>query len=233
MKHTTSLADFLTSWDAALSAAYADIELFSAHRVLTSAQARHFVRVFYHVRGRFCQFLWTLGNLAPHDEFKLLVVRNIQEEFGIPGGRSHEQLYLEFARSLGVDLTHELASESSYTDYAREFNVGHIEWLASQPWPAQFAAFAAYERLDNLDYPILHRLAAKFADEVLFFSVHCEVGHFDALQVHLSRFWQQSAKTVVEAFEFISRHQIKMWRALSSDILALNNDVAQYPEMLS
>src|SRR6056297_3625328 len=80
----------------------------------TAEQKQFFCKVFYHLRGHFHDFLWLMGNYAPSLEAKNIFLNNIGEEFG-ESRRSHEQLYIDFAHSLNVDIPQEMITEEYYT----------------------------------------------------------------------------------------------------------------------
>ena len=60
---------------------------------------------------------------------------------------------------------------------------------------------------------------------LLFFKVHGEVEHFMATTKLLIKAWETQEAKVREAFDFIAKHQAKMWRKLSEII-------SDYPEDL-
>ena len=201
----------------------AKISLFHSETQWSTAQKQRFVKVFYHLRGHFHDFLWIMGNFAPDKKCKDVILHNISEEFG--GSRnSHEILYMNFAKSQGVDLISEMISEENYVDYARKFNKEHLQWLLSHNWNAKQAAFSAYERLDNIDYPYLLQTAKsnfKVTDNkaLAFFFVHTKVEHFDATQDLLQEIWESDPRSIQEAFSFIYSHQLQMWKTLATDVL--------------
>ncbi|MBI2584117.1 MAG: iron-containing redox enzyme family protein [Candidatus Aenigmarchaeota archaeon] len=213
-----TLGEFLQEWDVRMKDAYKQIPLFNLEMTKnwSDAQKTFFAKAFYHARGHFHDFLWFMGNHAPDATAKRIVIDNISEEFGI--AKSHEQLYWEFATSLGVDLKDEFLKEKTYLPFVREFNKGHIEWLTNHDWERCLSAFAAYERLDNLDYTELMKLAENMGISgraLAFFQVHVYVEHFEAANKDVQRVWDKDQQKVIEAFDFIAEHQIKMWKGLS------------------
>lgn len=185
-------------------------------KLWTDKQKQYFCKVFYHLRGHFHDFLWLMGNFAPSLDAKNIFLKNIGEEFG-ENRHSHEQLYFDFANALQVDILQELITESHYTEFARTFNKGHIKWLLQHTWNQKLSAFAAYERLDNIDYPQLFGLADSFSlskKALLFFEVHTKVEHYDAAKNLLSQIWTDEPESIIEGFTFIYSHQAKMWEDL-------------------
>lgn len=189
----------------------------------TKQQVKRFAAIFYHTRGHFIDFMWYLANFCHDDEIKKIVLSNCAEEFGVNGCYSHEMLYARFAKACGVDIQEEIIHQTHYVDFARDFNHGHIKWLSEHNLAAQFAAFSAYERLDNIDYPSLYQLAQNLGfDEhsLTFFKVHIHVEHFEATSDKLMHFWREDPEAVKQAFEFIYSHQLEMWRNLYAQVNA-------------
>lgn len=213
---TKSLQDFLGLWDANYNEKIREIDIFKpgAAAKYSSEQLQYFVKIFYHSRGHFKDFLWYLGNHSPSKTIKDIVLQNIEEEFN-GDYPSHEEMYIDFAKKMNVDLTKVILNEESYLPEIREFNEGHTKWLGKQPWDAQFAAFSAYERLDKTDY---EALTALFPDEHIFFKVHREAEHFDKTYNELQKIWACDSTKVRIAFNFIEKTQIKMWEDLSNAI---------------
>lgn len=190
----------------------------------SALQKQKFAKVFYHLRGHFSEFLWLMGNFAPNIETKNVILKNISEEFG-EARLSHEQLYFDFSVALQADIQQEIVTEENYTEFARKFNKGHIQWLLEHSWNEKQAAFSAYERLDNIDYPHLLRLATSFnlpKKALLFFEVHTKVEHFDVTEPFLKAIWDKDPQSIFNGFSFIYSHQLKMWHNLSNTINQLS-----------
>lgn len=209
----SGLQEFLSIWDADYKEKISKIDLFnpSITAQYSDEQIKYFVKIFYHSRGHFKDFLWHLGNHAPNRNIKEIVLKNIEEEFN-GDYLSHEQMYLDFANKIGVDLMEVILQEDCYLPEIREFNNGHVKWLYKHPWDVQFAAFSAYERLDKTDYEALTVL---FPQEHIFFKVHREAEHFDKTYNELASIWDRDPHNVNIAFDFIARTQTKMWKDLS------------------
>lgn len=216
------LLSFLETWDQTYKAEVEKIPMFNP--LLTKewslAQKRFFTRAFYHARGHFHTFLWQLGNFAPDEKSKKEILYNIEEEFG-GDGKSHEQLYFQFAYAVGVDLKHEVIKGETYLPLMKNFNEQHLGWIQTHEWPHCFAAFSAYERLDNIDYYNLYILLKGFniaEADLTFFLVHMQASHFNRTFTGLLKFWLDDQGIVQDAFSFIGAHQIKMWKAFSNEI---------------
>lgn len=239
MNHATALAEnsnsliqpnnanfqfqaFLKEWDANYKSEIKKIDLFNTELTSTLSEEKksYFVKAFYHIRGHFHDFLWFMGNHAPDESTKQIIINNIAEEFG---GKycSHEHLYYDFARSMGVDIKKEIIEETTYEHYIVQFNKGHLKWLNEHDWLGCLAAFSAYEHLDNIDYVALSSLAKSLGASdkgMLFFRVHEKVKHFEPLSDLLIEAWDKEPDKVKEGFYFIGTHQINMWKNLSNRI---------------
>ena len=216
---TKSLKNFVASCEKNYNNQLRIIPLFNPNLTQrwSHIQKQYFSKVFYHLRGHFHEFLWLLGNFSPDIKTKQVILRNIYEEFG-ESRRSHEQLYFDFAAALGVDLKREIVFEETYLEFARKFNKGHLEWLLDHCWEEKQAAFSAYERLDNIDYPYLFLLGKSLGlagEKLIFFKVHIKVAHYASTESLLETIWQQNAGQVANGFHFIFDHQLKMWHNLS------------------
>jgi hypothetical protein len=224
------LHQFLTSWDQAYQEKLNGIDLFK--RELTSewskTQKQFFAKVLYHQRGHFSDVLWYMGNFAPNAKAKEMVLENIRDEFG-KQGMSHESLYFDFAKSLGVDLTYELIEEKMYLPFLREYNQGHLRWLRENDWDHRLAAFAALERLDNLDYVNLRNVAISLGAskrDLVFFNVHIHVTHYDAVESIFSELWSTKPDVVMSAFNFIGDYQVNIWKRISDVVFEYENTKA-------
>ncbi|WP_164503850.1 iron-containing redox enzyme family protein [Rickettsiales endosymbiont of Stachyamoeba lipophora] len=226
----STLLSFLNNWDANYQNKVRAIDLFKPQ--LTSKwaweQKAYFCKIFYHARGHFHEFLWYLGNHAEDKSTKDMVLHNMAEEFN-GSARSHEQLYLDFAETLGVKLDKELIEEESYLPCIKEFNKEHLRWLHTNDHNARLSAFSAYERLDNIDYINLLKLVDSMGVNKkgqIFFKVHALVKHFETTEKELQDIWNHTPEKVIQGFNFISEHQIKMWHNLSNEVFNLNKNNA-------
>lgn len=216
------LQNFIEGWTEQYVAEMNTIELFNSEWTNTwgKQEKDFFVRAFYHVRGHCNNFFWFVANHTSDIRVKNVILENTDEEFG-KKLRSHEQLYLKFADEFGFDLKDELVNETTNLPFIKEFNKGHIEWLVNHNSDFQFAAFSAYEKLDNPDYNYLYNLAANISKDksnLTFFDVHKYVEHFEATSEILNETWQKNNEIVKQAFEFIGNHQLKMWRDLGEAV---------------
>ncbi|MCP0913477.1 MULTISPECIES: iron-containing redox enzyme family protein [Legionella] len=213
--------NFLEETDSQYRQQLVKLPLFDITHTATweDSQKKAFAAVFYHIRGHFVNFMWYVANFADDLRIKKIIFENIQEELGIDNRISHEKLYVRFAEVCGVDVQHEIAYESNYLPFARKFNQTHLQWLTEHSLQEQFATFAAYEKLDNTDYPYLTALAQSLAipnDALTFFKVHERVNHFDVTTEILKEIWIADAEKVKKSFNFIYSHQLNMWQELSN-----------------
>jgi hypothetical protein len=216
--HHAELIEFLVAWDEGYKSQMQLIPLFNSSLTgqWTAEQKIYFARIFYHSRGHFRDLLWHLGNFAPNKIIKEIILENIAEEFN-GNGLSHEEMYLDFALEMGVDLRQEIIKEEYYTPEMREFNKKHVEWVINHDWKSNFAMFSAYERQDKTDYEFLSGLTEP---EHMFFRIHRLALHFDKTYEVLQEIWQEDANIVTEAFKFIADTQVVMWRQLSDAVFA-------------
>jgi len=124
----------------------------------------------------------------------------------------------------GVDIHDEIVHETHYQPFAKKFNKVHLEWLSLHDEEERLAAFSAYERLDNIDYPCLTQMAESLAlspQSLNFFKVHIHVQHFDSTRKLLLPLWDKHPEKIILAFNFIYTHQYEMWLNLSKHVFAL------------
>lgn len=227
--HSMTIDNFLQEIDAAQEDAYREIPLFNPEQVRrwTTDQRQYFVKVFYHTRGHFDRLLWTRFVYAPDAEAKKQILRYMAEEGGLSdlsasvSQSSHELLFARFAEELGAPLTSEVTEQEGYVPFARRFNQGLIKWFREHDWETGQVGFAAYERLDNVDYKYMYDVAIALgvSDAALeFFRVHREADHFEKSSTMLPGVWQRDPKKVQEAFSFIYTHQRTMWQGLSDAV---------------
>jgi Iron-containing redox enzyme len=217
-----SLEEFVVPWLQDYRQSASMIDLFDTEKVKTlSLEQRAFLaKAFYHVRGHFHDFLWFIGNRSTL-AVKRLILENLDEEFG--GDRSHEEFYYDFAASFGVNLDDEVVEQTTHLPFIREYNYQHMHWLKSNNADARFAAFAAYERLDNPDYENLYQMAVSLelkGRALVFFDVHRHVEHYEATTQLLNDIWQRNPQAVMDAFNFIGNHQLNIWYKLSKAVFA-------------
>jgi Iron-containing redox enzyme len=217
---TTTLSQFIEQWDINYSKSISTIKLFKSETEFTNSQKESFVKYFYHARGHYYKFLWFLGSFQTEQVRKDLILDNIREEFGYRS-KAHEQHYIDFAKSLQVDLKEEILYDSNYPESIKRFNFDHLKFIVHQNKNKTWAAFCAYERLDNVDYDNLAKITSKFglnSRDLVFFSVHHYAQHFSPALPLLEEIWQSDEKSVRLGFQFIAQNQIQMRQSLSDCI---------------
>ncbi len=223
LEQNMSLNNFISKWSNDYTSELKLLPLFNTN--ITSkwnlVTRQKFIKIFYHARGHFYDFLWYMGNYAADKMVKKVILSNIEEEFGY-ASKSHEELYMDFAQCHGVDLSTEHIEEKYYVNSIKNFNKNHLRWLANHDADSRLCAFAAYEKLDNVDYPYLTKVADSISTDrkgMLFFKVHERVEHFETTEEFLHDIWQHDNKKVEEAFGFIALNQIEMWRNLYNAVV--------------
>jgi Iron-containing redox enzyme len=182
---------------------------------LTWLQKQKFALAFYHIRGTFYKLLWYIGSIAPSKQYKDVILKNISEEFGQT--LSHETWYCEFAQQFDVDIKSEILDEKNNFDWIRDFNKTHLRFALTQDFNLVWAAFGAYEKLDNDDYDNLYNLACNIGSSkrgLVFFDIHRHVEHYESVDPLLRNIWENNPETVKKGFEFIANHQLAMWERL-------------------
>ncbi len=221
-----SLNHFLHKSDLDYRQSTTSIPLFDPQRTSTwnEMQKKTFASIFYHLRGYFINFVWYIANFSCNELTKKIILENIHEELGIGNRFSHEMLFERFAKECGVDIHDEIINETHYVPFAKSFNKTHLQWLSEHDEEERIAAFAAYERLDNLDYPYLVQMADTInvsQHARTFFTVHAHVTHFDSTLELILPIWEKTPDKVARSFHFIYQHQHQMWRHLSNHVFAL------------
>jgi thiol-disulfide isomerase/thioredoxin len=217
------LENFLDEWDRQYKERQDAIPLFKLReeKPLNKEQQIYFVKVFYHLfRMSIQDLLWFMANHAPDRRSKEIILENIKEELG-GNGRSHELLYVDFAESIGADLSNEYIEEQTYPEFAKNYNKGSKKWLLERDWDSRISAFSALERLDNMEYSALLSLAESFVTnekELIFFKVHAQAQHFEQVSEALLTVWEKNPNKVKEAFTFVANHEIEMLQQLSDAI---------------
>ena len=219
----TSLSQFLALSDQKYCETAATISLFKPQETQrwNAEQKKYFASIFYHLRGHFINFVWYIANFSSDEATKSIILDNIHEEIGSGGRFSHEMLYERFATECGANVQDEIVNQTHYLPFAKAYNKSHLQWLSSHNEVQRIAAFAAYERLDNLDYPFLVNMAESIElsqHALTFFRVHTHVNHFDSTLDLLTPIWEEKPQAVIEAFDYIYTHQCTMWHDLSNHI---------------
>lgn len=219
--------DFVHDWQVAYRRELLTLDLFREDWLAEAGLSarRAFVLRFYHARGHYDRLLFQLASKLTMPSHKSVVIENILEEFGGPYD-SHETLFRRFLESAGFsgdEILAELIEEWHYTPAIRAFNTAHLRYVLTQNDLGAFAFFAAYEALDNVDYPLLERTMRTWfpGGDLKFFRVHSQAAHFDQTRSPLLAAWHRlkSVEPIVEAFDFVAATQLEMWRAITRDLV--------------
>jgi hypothetical protein len=222
------MKEYIKNWQKNYKESLEDIELFKfgAGLEMNSRQKRLFVKLFYHARGHFSDFLWIVANNTASYRVRLLVLENIKDELGCVqrGDLPHEQLFLQFANTFDKSIRKEILNQEYYVDFLKDFNEFHRKTLQSATPEEQWALFSAYELLDTVDYEALYTLAKDMGSskkELIFFDVHRQGDHFTSTYKALLIIWEKDQKVVRKAFSIIEKSQLAMWRRLSDEVFSL------------
>jgi pyrroloquinoline-quinone synthase len=191
---------------------------------LTQQQLRHWAtQLFIGNKGHNANILGLI--YARCDDFparRAIVENLIEEELGrVSGvGRSHPELYLEFAQALGISRDQMLGARMSPDAAAM---VHWMYWLAdSKPWYVTLAGISLGSELFNPDAYVrvidgLSRHYHLSDDALLFFSVHVKVDkdHGDSSAASIFQAIPESA--AAETLWAVETH-IELMRRLWSDI---------------
>ncbi len=191
---------------------------------LTQAQLRHWAtQLFIGNKGHNANILGLI--YAKCDDFparKAIVENLIEEELGrVSGvGRSHPELYIEFAQALGISRDELLGAPMSTDATAM---VHWMYWLAdSKPWYVTLAGISLGSELFNPDAYVrvidgLKRHYKMSDDALLFFSVHVKVDkdHGDSSAASIFQAIPESA--AAETLWAVETH-IELMRRLWAEI---------------
>jgi pyrroloquinoline quinone (PQQ) biosynthesis protein C len=176
-----------------------------------------FAECFYFVRVDFCCVNFAVGERCHNNEHLWGgIARNLIEELGGKGGKSHNQLYRDFLASVSARPEEEIECPQ----FAAEFNSSWRDFAKKAPLVEALSAIAIYEIFDVPDYKlfldVLER--AGVPDKGLhFFKVHANAHHFEMFEDTIT--WVMEQEGGQEAFdkatEFVFETQRKMWIGLT------------------
>jgi Iron-containing redox enzyme len=184
----------------------------------TGCQA--FARAFYFVRYSFYRLNFIVGTRSGPDETLWSgLVHSLHEEVGGLGGKSHNELYRDFLREVGVKSEQDLKQPV----FAARFNQAWEGYCSTAPFEEALAGVAIFEILDQPDYALLFRVmkdAGISTKGLRFFEVHAQAQHFDFFQEIVVRFWKHkhSRSSLLKAASFVNSSQRQMWSGLLSHL---------------
>jgi pyrroloquinoline quinone (PQQ) biosynthesis protein C len=175
-----------------------------------------FAEMFYFIRADFCCINFVIGERC-HTNERLWsgLAKNLIEELGGKGGKSHNQLYRDFLSCVGAKPEEELECPQ----FAAEFNSSWRNFAKKAPLMEALSAIAIYEIFDVPDYKlfldVLER--AGVAEKGLhFFKVHANAHHFEMFEDTITWLMEQEGgeAAFANATEFVFDTQRKMWEGL-------------------
>jgi pyrroloquinoline quinone (PQQ) biosynthesis protein C len=175
-----------------------------------------FAESFYFIRADFCCLNFTIGERCHSDERLWAgLARNLMEELGGKGGRSHNQLYRDFLFSVNAKNEKDLESP----EFADNFNITWRNFAKKAPLMEALSAIAIYEIFDVPDYKLFLDVLtkAKVPEEGLhFFRVHANAHHFAMFEDTITWLMEQEGgeQAFANASEFVFDTQRKMWLGL-------------------
>jgi pyrroloquinoline quinone (PQQ) biosynthesis protein C len=197
------------------------IDVLNLQSFLTKYVADHkrvidFGEVFLFIRTEFSCLNFVVGQRCHANERLWAgLARNLIEELGDKGGRSHNQLYRDFLDCIGAKREEEL----EYPQFAAEFNSTWKDFAKNAPLMEALSAIAIYEIFDVPDYKlfldVLER-AGVSEKGLHFFKVHANAHHFEMFEDTITWLMEQEGgeAAFANATEFVFDTQRKMWEGL-------------------
>ncbi len=232
----TTLQGFVDGWRREYVLQQRAIPLFKPELTarFTLAQQRAFIVIFDELRRHFTGLLGHLAELAPQQSYKRVLRENWIEENGVggaPGLKSHDHWYRLSARALGINILKERLGGCAKRPYTEKFNRRFFQWIIRQiviygwarGWQRIWAAYCAYELLDNVDYPAFLKMAESFGltgKALKFFEIHCAVEHYGQGRKLLEAIWHRHPEDVRAGFAFIKQLQLTAFKALSEELMS-------------
>jgi pyrroloquinoline-quinone synthase len=187
---------------------------------LTREDLREYARDYYHHVAAFPEYLGALAARLPEGELRTAVLENRDDEMGMdaPGGRSHDQIWLEFARAMGADADDVAASRPLAE--VREL-IDNFENVASAGTSAEaLAAFYAYEsQMPRVVAEKATGLRNRYgADDAAceYFTLHstADVYHSRVWREQLDRLIAEEPDQAAPALDAAENAAHALWRAL-------------------
>ncbi|HEX3556376.1 MAG TPA: iron-containing redox enzyme family protein [Thermoanaerobaculia bacterium] len=182
------------------------------------AGLRRLISTFYFVRYDFCRMNFIVGSRCASEDEGLYqgIVTNLYEEMGGARGPSHNELYRQVLRFVGVNDEKTLKEP----EFARNFNRNWEQFCSGAPKDEALLGIGIYEILDNPDYRLLLRVAKHggiSGSALRFFAVHAGAQHFDLFGSLVQRFiGAGGGATITSAALFVLKTQARMWSDLLS-----------------
>ena len=175
-----------------------------------------FARAFYFIRYNFYRLNFIVGSRSGPDEiFWSGLVQSLYEEVGGGGSKSHNELYRDFLKEVGVKSERGLKQPA----FAVRFNQAWEEYCINAPFEEALAGVAVFEILDQPDYALLFNVMKEAGISkrgLRFFGVHAQAQHFDFFQEIVARLWKhkRGQRSLLKAASFVNSSQRQMWSDL-------------------
>lgn len=183
---------------------------------LTCADLREYAAQYYHHVAAFPTYLSAFHARLETGDLRRAVLQNLCEEE--IAGRSHSDLWLDFAEGMGADPVEAQSSEPIPEICAL---IGTFRHLAcEQPVPAALAAFYAYEsqvpRVAQLKARGLKELYGADAKTCRYFTLHetADVRHAAVWREQLGQSLQKEAGLSGVALRGAEKAALALWQAL-------------------
>lgn len=179
-----------------------------------------FATNFYFVRYNFYKLNFIIGSRSSPDEnYWSGLVHNLYEELGGVHGKSHNELYREFLREVGVSSELDLTEPA----FAVTFNRNWEDHCITAPFIEALTAIAIYELLDQPDYKLLLDVmqgAGISQNGLRFFQVHACAQHFELFEETVVRLLTNEDQQIAisRACSFVNSSQKQMWSGLLAQL---------------
>ena len=186
---------------------------------------KKFAENFYFIRYDFCRLNFIVGERCCHNEFLWSgIAKNLIEELGGKKGVSHNQLYRDFLRCVGITSEKELKEP----DFATQFNQSWETFCRTSSVAEALSAIAIYEIFDKPDYKLLLNIMKNAGipkQGLHFFQVHSVAEHFEMFEDIISWLMIQDGgeKAFLTSKNFVFQTQKKMWLDL---LVSLTNKLS-------
>ncbi len=253
-----SFRSYLDNWCLDYQTRLNAVALFQPTVCLSEWQQRRYAGAFQNFRGRFLETVVLPMYRAATDQALPLALKNtlirgldapLSDELGLStkDGRPYDQLYCEFAKSLGVDADAALWDDAQYLECIRLYNRsirGEIVSSVGRGMRHAVGALTIYwllERLDEFDYQLQLEFCSRFSPirelpqgarglALKFFEVHASLldAHFDATPDVPDELWPQFENEIREASNLLLTIHHQMYVGLSAYVLENTQSVNSY-----
>jgi len=187
---------------------------------LTRQDLREYARDYYHHVAAFPEYLGALAARLPEGALRDAVLENRDDELGMDsaGGRSHDAIWLEFARAMGAD-TEKVAASRPIAE-VRELIESFYDVARTGTPTEALAAFYAYEsQVPRVAAEKASGLRDRYgADDAAceYFTLHAtaDVYHSRVWREQMDRLISEEPDQAVPALDAAENAAYALWRAL-------------------